>query len=153
MMIEIRLYYSVDRCTCQSPWEKWSNKTIMDVCFFGVPCKNVYNCIIVCPFLTSLDIVASHVHMKLKCHNNSNRVVVIKIDLHGACQIHEVILKSLSTVSIIPKGRVEEASKVANMVDLDPCEKEATMGDKLCLSIGIKAKLLRSFLDGDFKNV
>lgn len=42
---------------------------------------------------------------------------------------------------------------MANVVDLDPCEKEATMGDKLRLSIGIKAKLLRSFLDGDFENV
>lgn len=37
-------------------------------CFFVVPSDNVYNSILNRPFMAPLDVVASYVHMKLKCN-------------------------------------------------------------------------------------
>lgn len=67
---------------------------IVKVCFFVVPYRNIYNCLKRRSFLTSLDVMASTIRIKMKYHNDSYGVVVILIDLHGAHMIHKTILKN-----------------------------------------------------------
>lgn len=45
-----------------------------------VPCKNVYNCILLMPFAATLDVVASSVHIKFKYHNLQEEPIKINID-------------------------------------------------------------------------
>lgn len=44
--------------------------------------------------MAPLDIMASHVHLKLKYYNDFIQLVIVKVEFCGDLYIHEVILKS-----------------------------------------------------------
>lgn len=51
--------------------------------FLVVPCKTVYNCIIGKPFTSTLDTVASLIHLKLKFYNLHSESLIINVGLEG----------------------------------------------------------------------
>lgn len=62
------------------------DKRIVDVHLFVISCERVYNDIIGKWFLTMLDAVTSTVHLKMKYHNNFDKLVVIATDIRGNCK-------------------------------------------------------------------
>lgn len=60
------------------------NKRITDVHFFVIPCESIYNGIIGISFLTTVDAMASTIHLKMKYHNDSSKLAIIVANLGGA---------------------------------------------------------------------
>lgn len=54
---------------------------LLDVHFLIVEGRGLYEDIFGHSFLAKLDVVALHVHLKLKYHNESGIPIVIKVDL------------------------------------------------------------------------
>lgn len=71
-----------------------------------VPNKNVYNCILERPFTTTLGIVASLVHMKMKYHNIHDEPVTICVNLYEALKIDKALYHRQKTTLVMrDKGK------------------------------------------------
>lgn len=57
--------------------------------FLVVPCKNVYNYILIRPFAEALDMLASPVHLKLKFQNLYSELVTINVNLTRSNKIYQ----------------------------------------------------------------
>lgn len=64
---------------------------VIDPQFLLVPFRSIYNYILGRPFIATLDIVASLIHVKLKYQNFHNDLVTISVDLLGAKRIYKVL--------------------------------------------------------------
>lgn len=81
------------------------SKRIVGIFFFVISCELVYNGILGRSFLATLHVVVSPVHLKMKYHNNSNKLVIIADDMRWACLIHEMIMKMFLGTSITSKKK------------------------------------------------
>lgn len=79
---------------------KWSGRKTTSVYFFVIPCESAYNDILGQSFFIALDVVSSLVHFKLKCHDESDRPIVIKEDLLGALRMPKTGMKKPTAASI-----------------------------------------------------
>lgn len=59
--------------------------------FLLVPCKNVYNCILITHFTSILEVVASPVHLKLKFQNLHNEPITVNVYLQEAKRIYQLL--------------------------------------------------------------
>lgn len=78
---------------------------------FFVPCESVNHCILDRSFLATLDTVASLVILNLKYHDDSDRSVIIKVNLLGVRRIHEAILENSIVVAFISEKEVGDESR------------------------------------------
>lgn len=65
----------------------------MNVYFLVILCDSVYNDILRSLFFTTLEVVASPIHLKIKYLKNTRKLVVVSADLHMARLIHEFVLE------------------------------------------------------------
>lgn len=59
--------------------------------FLVVPFKSVYNYVMGIPFATTLDVIASQVHLKLKFHNLHGEKIIVNVDLEGEKRIYQAL--------------------------------------------------------------
>lgn len=64
-----------------------------NVYFVIVLCGSVFNNILRKPFLTTLNIMAFPVHLKMKYHIGDGRPITVTTDLHDTTHIHNTILR------------------------------------------------------------
>ncbi|PNY15649.1 hypothetical protein L195_g012350 [Trifolium pratense] len=76
-------------------------KRTINVQFFVVSRRSVYNCILGKPTFATLGAVPSTVHLKMKYTNAKDEVVTIDADLEGAQKVHKNIQR---TINIAAKG-------------------------------------------------
>lgn len=58
-----------------------NNVKIADSEFLAIPYKGIYKCIVGRPFMASLDVVGTLIHLKLKFHNIHSEIVTVNVDL------------------------------------------------------------------------
>lgn len=121
--------------------------------FLIVPCENVYNKILGRSFMANLYVAGYMVHLKMKYHNNSGKLVIIKDNIHGARLIHEAILKNLLATIVSSKKRKKKAYEAINLVELNACKEEVLQDDKLSTSTEENMKTLRANLTIKFEVV
>lgn len=93
-----------------------------------IPCKNAFDDIIRRSFLTSLDAIASTVHLKVTYDSDVGNPVVLDVDLNTTRLIYDTILRNILTTTSV-SGK---ALRGFNLVDLDVREDEirpVTNGD------------------------
>lgn len=76
---------------------KGEDERSMRVYFMVISCESVSNCIIGRPFLATLDVVTSSIHLKMKYHISGDKTIIIFVDMCSARRIHEAILRRLTT--------------------------------------------------------
>lgn len=70
--------------------------------------------------MTTLDVMASLVHLKVTYHNNFGKPIVLDIDVKSARRTRNVILENLFTII----SMVKEGLRGVNMVNLHMREDE-----------------------------
>lgn len=82
------------------------SERIVDVCFLGIPCENVYNYILGKSFPVALDAVDTTFHLKMKYHNIFGESVVTPVDLHEVHLIHKKYLEILEQPPSLPRRKL-----------------------------------------------
>lgn len=62
---------------------------MVDIYFLVIPHRSMYSCILGRTFASTLDAIASPVHLKRKHHNDYDESVIICANLSGAQRIHK----------------------------------------------------------------
>lgn len=70
---------------------KGQNTRIIDAHFLVVLYRRVYNCIMCRTFATTLDAVASSIHLKMKCYEVHKKTVTISVGLTKAKRISQTL--------------------------------------------------------------
>lgn len=72
----------------------------MNVHFLVIPCKSVCNGILRRSFLAILDIVTSLIHLKMKYHNDADKLIIISV----ICMELTSYMKSYNKTSLGPSS-------------------------------------------------
>lgn len=103
------------------------------------------------PFLATLDVVASPIHLKMKYHNGYGKLVVVKVDMYVVWQIHETILNNPLSAFVIPKERSKIARETPDVADLDVHKDKPSQGDESGPSPEIKMKMISLVQNKEFE--
>lgn len=103
------------------------------------------------PFLATLDVVASPVHLKMKYQNGYGKLVIVKYDICVVWQIHEIILNNPLSAFVIPKERSKKARETPDVADLDVRKDKPSQGDESGPSPEIKMKMISLVPNKEFE--
>lgn len=101
--------------------EREDERTV-NVHFLVIPCENTYNVTLGRSFLSTLDMVSSPIHLKMKYHNNVEKSVIILADLCRAQLIHKATLKNTLVTVVASEKENKKICQTFSAVNLNVLE-------------------------------